>query len=367
MGYRPALDGLRAVAVTAVIAFHYLQHRFPFTGGWLGVDLFFILSGFLITRLMIEEWRARASVDLRAFYRRRAARLLPALYVVLAVVVLLSLTLSPFDGVGYDLKVVLGAIVYAQNWFWAVGHLNGVVTVTWSLSLEEQFYITWALLFVVGYRRLGRRGLARALVALMGVLYVEIALRAMRGGDTTPLYTLPDGQGMVFLLMGCVLALEVPLDRLNEWKWVKPAALLSFVLISPILATYYEGRPSFYKGLMLVIAAAMALIILAALQDGLFARVLSLRLPVYIGRLSYGLYLWHVPVEFTVAKVLHEDIHAVTVIVVSSIATVGIAALSYRYVETPLRQRLGRRRVPSAVAAPATASWSSVAAKTPKS
>jgi peptidoglycan/LPS O-acetylase OafA/YrhL len=353
--------------VAAVIAFHYLKHRAPFTGGWLGVDLFFILSGFLITRLMVEEWRARGGLDLRAFYRRRAARLLPALYLLLAVVVVLSLTLSPFDGVRYDLKVVLGAIVYAQNWFWAVGHLNGVVTVTWSLSLEEQFYVAWALLFVVGYRRLGRRGLARALVAVIGVLYVEIALRATRGGDTTPLYTLPDGQGMVFLLVGCVLALQVPLDRLNGWKWVKPAAFFSFVLISPILATYYEGRLSFYKGLMLVVAAAMALIILAALQDGWFARALSLRVPVYIGRLSYGLYLWHVPVEFTVAKVLHEDIHAVAVVVVSTIATVGIAALSYRYVETPLRLRLGRRRVRSPGAVSATATWSAVAVEAPKS
>jgi peptidoglycan/LPS O-acetylase OafA/YrhL len=347
LGYRPALDGLRAIAVSAVIAFHYFHHRVPITGGWLGVDLFFLLSGFLITRLMMEEWDSTGRMGLRAFYRRRLARLLPALFVLLGVLTLLVLVFAPFGPRLYDMKSILAALFYGENWLWAFGNVVGIAVVTWSLSLEEQFYVVWALLFIAGHRYLGRRRLKLALIFTLVALFVNSSLRAGTVLHSSALYALPDGQGMMYLVSGCLLALYLPLDRIDAWRWVKPAAAAALLLLSPIVATFYEDRPSYYRGVILLVIAAMSLFLLAALQTGRVATILSRGLLAYIGRLSYGLYLWHDAVLFTVAYVLHQGLYAVPVVAISAVLSLAIAAASYRFVETPLRARFGHRRQPA--------------------
>jgi peptidoglycan/LPS O-acetylase OafA/YrhL len=153
MGYRPELDGLRAVAVLAVVLYHLHGPQAPILGGFLGVDLFFVLSGFLITRLLLEDHRRRGSISLRSFYRRRMARLFPALAVVLAFVTLDAVTIGSGGPRTQLLAGVAATIGYSANWLWGTGHAFGTLDAMWSLSVEEQFYVVWPFAFLLIMRR----------------------------------------------------------------------------------------------------------------------------------------------------------------------------------------------------------------------
>jgi peptidoglycan/LPS O-acetylase OafA/YrhL len=359
LGYRPALDGVRGVAIAAVVGFH--AFGWP-NAGYLGVDLFFVLSGFLITTLLLEERAERGRVSLVAFYRRRALRLLPGLFAMLAVVVPVAVAAAWTDGDHGRLDrtlVVAGAgLGYATNFLLAgAGNKVPALGHLWSLATEEQFYLLWPplLLLVLRARRrpaLTVLGLTLGLVVLRQVELVRSGVPGHR------LDFAPDTRGSS-IVIGCLAAVAVQsgavraaLTRLRGWP---------FLLVG-VLLVLDQGR-RLYEGPLVIFGLAAAVVVVRALEPGTIEhRLLSLRPLVGLGRVSYSLYLWHAPVLVALGVIVAGSpgsggpLRQVGGVALS----VAAAVLSYRFVEQPFlrrKRRLEQRRVAAqpAAAAPAGA------------
>jgi peptidoglycan/LPS O-acetylase OafA/YrhL len=303
LGYRPTLDGLRGVAILAVMATHA---RASGWAGDVGVDIFFVLSGFLITSLLIEEWDEFRSISLRRFYARRGLRLLPALMVMLGVVViwhyLTNSQVAPrtaLDG--------LIALFYSSNWMFALGFRQPVHVFahTWTLSIEEQFYVWWPIVLILLFRRCSARGSLMHWVMLgMFILLVErvVLFAGMPRGAYNWLSYATDARADT-LLMGCVAAIVLcskPIPRDGKFR----AALKYSAWLIGIPGLILIGIPAaqsagFYAIGLHIVTAIFAVAILAEAvisQTGMLAWILSRRWLVYVGKISYGLYLWHYPI-----------------------------------------------------------------------
>jgi peptidoglycan/LPS O-acetylase OafA/YrhL len=326
LGYVPALDGLRGIAVLIVIAFHYTGK--PFGGGY-GVDLFFVLSGFLITTLLLEERFAKGSIDLGRFYLRRARRLFPALAALLCAYLLYNAILGR-----NALATVADYGLYFGNIYFVVSHKvdNTGLGHLWSLAEEEQFYLLWPLLLLVVAR--ARRpvhwilALALALVAYRSVLILH-------GATMTRLYRAPDTHSEGLLLGAALAFLRQQGFVAREW-----AGKLGLALTIPavIAGNWRLGLPVFELGAVLLVAAGVG--------DTSIARALSIRPLVWVGALSYSLYLWHFPVLW--AFHAHDRLAALAL-------TFLLAWLSYRFVERPFRRSRAARE-PAVGPSPASAS-----------
>ncbi|MGN6693290.1 MAG: acyltransferase family protein, partial [Aquihabitans sp.] len=323
----PALDGLRGAAVAAVVAFHlgYLD------GGYLGVDLFFTLSGFLITRLLIAEHRTTGGIALGAFLSRRARRLMPALLVMLAAVALVT----NFWGSTSDYAKVRGdslaTLAYVANWrsvladnnYWALFSRPSPLQHTWSLAIEEQFYLVWPLLVagvfagVVAWRTKRHGGSPHehrtsALTWLLGIT-IGIALLSAAAAALAPEGT--SGVNRIYfgtdtrvasILFGAALALIIA--RFGEVRPGRPRQALeagAVVAVIGLAVAWWSlsGTSGFlYDGGLALCGLAAALIIaaLSHSQPGLLAKGLSFRPLCYLGLISYGVYLWHWPVITTI-------------------------------------------------------------------
>jgi peptidoglycan/LPS O-acetylase OafA/YrhL len=336
MGYRPELDGLRAVAVIAVVAFHFFGR---FQGGFLGVDLFFLLSGFLITRLLLEERHRVGHIRLGRFYARRAARLLPALGVVCAVTLLVAATgLGP--SVGDVLRAIGLALGYVLNW----SHVFGAVLPLehlWSLSVEEQFYVIWPILLVALLAWGGMRVARRVAGAIILVAVVQMAIRFQSGVDFDALYQGTDGQGAVFLMSGCLLGMVVAttpgdLARSVAGRAARLAVIpAGIVLVAWVFALPREN-PFWYRGGFLVAVVLMAAVVVTTLTGGALARVLRTAPLVWVGRLSYAIYLWHVPLRAWIGDAW-PGLGFTAAAVLAGVLTLACAALTYYAVEMPMR------------------------------
>ena len=299
-GRRAALDGLRAVAVTAVVAYHLGGGAgSAVRGGFLGVDLFFVLSGYLITGLLVREHRDRARIDLVGFWVRRVRRLLPALLLVLVVVALATWWAARPETWSARRGDALWTLAYLANWhFVAAGEdyfaaYAGASPLrhTWSLSIEEQFYLLWPLV-VVGCLRVRRELLA----VVAGVLVVASAAAmawAYGAASLSRAYYGTDGR-VQQLLVGALLALLLARARRIP-RYAGPAAfaalLLALVLASDAAPVYYRGGALAFAALTAVVVADVEL-----RPDGGLARALSWAPAAALGRISYGVYLWHWPV-----------------------------------------------------------------------
>jgi peptidoglycan/LPS O-acetylase OafA/YrhL len=349
ISYRPGLDGLRALAVIAVFVFHSRIDWLP--GGFLGVDLFFVLSGFLITSLLLVEWEARNRIDLRRFWLRRARRLLPALVVVVLASLVLSAIFARQD-LAHTRSDVLGSLLYFQNWHLIIANHSYVNLMgnpsllqhVWSLAVEEQFYVIWPLLLVPGLVLVGRKRLPMLVIAgiaasaaLMWILYKPY-------GDPSRVYYGTDTRAFL-LLMGILLALVWPaIERLR-----RALPLLELLGIAALVGTVLLFRqmqdfdPTLYRGGDLAAAFCFVVLIAAVAHPktgiGQALGVAPLR---WIGERSYGIYLWHWPIILLVAGV---NVRSSPGVVVAEAAVVlAAAALSYRYIEEPIRSgRLQRR------------------------
>jgi len=330
LGYRPALDGLRGVAIAAVVLFH--------TGGlvpagYLGVDLFFVLSGFLITTLLLSEHGGLGGVSLRAFYRRRAARLLPGLYCLLAVFTggAILLALRGEVALGDELFGVVAGLAYFANLALmgepASQSMPEELRHLWSLAAEEQFYLLWppALLIVL---RGGVR-LAAALVAAGAALMALRALDLYLEGASFERLAFGVDTRSVSILLGCLLALalaarpDVPSLYGRRLEVPALAALVGLFLVD-------FGRLTF-AGPLLVFALASAVVVARALDSSsALATALSGRGLVFLGRISYSLYLWHVPV-FVVLGVGKQELEPRAVPAVA--LSLALAVASYYLVE----------------------------------
>ncbi len=278
LGYVPALDGIRAIAITLIVCFH--ATGFP-AGGWLGVDVFFVLSGFLITTLLLER---RGQESIVGFYRRRALRLLPALVALLLVALVVDRSLFG----------VLAGLGYFSNFILAGGHppeFPASLTHLWSLAAEEQFYILWPIILYAAVRFSTRAALSIAAVGISASFLLAVTL-FMNGASGYRLFYAPDTRG-VSILVGCALALCMTRRMLTLARLEIPALalLLGLVLTMDYTRLSLSGPP------ILLSALAAAVLIVRALREGsVVPRLLSLAPLVFLGRISYSLYLWHYPI-----------------------------------------------------------------------
>jgi peptidoglycan/LPS O-acetylase OafA/YrhL len=336
LGHRPALDGLRGAAVLLVIAFHVFGLALP--GGFVGVDLFLVLSGFLITTLLLREREATGRISLARFYGRRALRLMPAVLLLLAACagfVLLfpgSPLSEPFT------RGIATTVEYASNWYAPHADL-GYLRHTWSLSLEEQFYLLWPLLLMVALAVGGRGAALVACIAGIGAsIEVRVLLELHGGVPWDRLYMGLDTRADT-LLIGCGLALLMDLGllaRLPRRALVLSgtAGALGLGLVSLLLSNWSDLNTVGYTGVAVCSAALLAAVVTH--PSALLGRLFALRPLVSAGRISYGLYLWHYPMlgVLTVSLPLGSIPRPLLFVVVLGAAW-AIAGLSYTFVERP--------------------------------
>lgn len=351
LGYRPELDGVRGLAVLAVMLFHAVDNlpagesRRFLHGGFVGVDLFFVLSGFLITTLLIGEWQRSGACDLRAFYLRRALRLFPALAGMLLGILGLTgvawFALPGYrDGIVHTWRAMLPTVFYVANWPLAFGWLPiHSLAMTWSLAIEEQFYLLWpALLLVLLPRVRPTRILAGLLLAVAGVNLQRFVLAA-HGASWERVFFGTDTRADV-LLAGCAIAVAVSgtgvLARLPSW-----AGRGGFLVGSIVMLALIGGaQPPHQFGLAQLPVYPLALVGAALLLIGLLAgapepatRVLRWGPLVGFGRISYGVYLWHSTVITYLSLLLG---HGLLAGAIEAVLAVAVAILSYRLIERPL-------------------------------
>jgi peptidoglycan/LPS O-acetylase OafA/YrhL len=356
------LDGMRAFAVTAVILYH--ANPSWAVGGYFGVDVFFVLSGFLITTLLLGEWRGSGGVGLRAFWGRRARRLLPALFVMLAVVGTVSVLLPRVLGSPGLLGDTLATVGYVANWHFISIHANYFATVanpsplqhTWTLAIEEQFYLIWPLILLVlvgGFRRLrrpsgpsGRRRLALvAGMALAGAAASALAMalltpvgavsvnRSYYGSDTR-------AQG---LLIGAALAAGClwwgPVRTATGRRLLGVAGLVGSVGVLVMWRLVPESSALTFHGgfALLALATAGVIACVTLLSRHPVAGFLSLPPLPYLGKISYGMYLWYWPV-LLVMTAQRTHLSGVALLAARLAVIVAIAALSFHLVESPIHR-----------------------------
>jgi peptidoglycan/LPS O-acetylase OafA/YrhL len=351
-----ALDGVRGVAILAVIASHTGYGQFGH--GFYGVDVFFVLSGFLITTLLLEERAGTGDVSLRLFWLRRAARLLPALLAVCAVLLVvtglnaihsLRPVLNPYPAHTQLLGVAVG-IGYVASWVEAIFHTNlNPIGHTWSLSVEEWFYVIWPLTLLALLRRRPRL-VTRWVVALAVVALVYRTASETLISSRWYLYFAPD-QRACQLLAGCALGAVVfahgprlaARARLVGGIGVAGAACVVVLMARPLHETGAHV-PFEHFGLPLCAVAATAGIACLVLRPGFWlTRLFELRFLVWVGRRSYGLYLYHLPILLLVSPWSgpHGRVPWKTG-AVSIVLMFAAAAASYRWLERPVIDRMRR-------------------------
>jgi peptidoglycan/LPS O-acetylase OafA/YrhL len=355
--YMPGLDGLRALAVLAVIAYHEQFGWAP--GGLLGVGVFFTLSGYLITDLLLGQWCAHGRLNLGDFWLRRARRLLPALFVMLAVVTAWITVASP-SRLASVRGAVAAAATYSSNWYYIATHSSyfaqfappGPFDHLWSLAVEEQFYLVWPWLLLLGVACLRGRGptavrwLALPTLAASAASAVAMLLLYHPGYDPTRIYEGSDTRACG-LLIGAALAMVWPSRRTGRpGRWARfaldGAGLAGLAVIGLMIWRVGQYSPLTYRGgLVLLSVATAAAVAAAACPGSLIGRALGWAPLRWIGVRSYGIYLWHFPVILlTTPAYAGENLTRAALQVAASI---GLAALSWRFIEEPVRQgALGR-------------------------
>jgi peptidoglycan/LPS O-acetylase OafA/YrhL len=297
--YQPALDGLRGLSILAVMLYH---NDYSLVGGYLGVDVFFVLSGFLITSLLFDEWRRRGRIALKRFYARRALRLFPALATLLAIGTAFALAFPRAPQSPHVLRGVEYSLLYVSNWFNARdAFLLGPLAQTWSLSVEEQFYLVWPLMFI-GLLRLTKGRHPAWIVALIAAAFAAWrALFLAHGASTWRIYNGTDTRADS-LLIGAATALAMARPAttalLRRSRVTPLAAGAGILLIGWLMLHFPLQWPGYGYGVFSLVALAAAAIVAQVLSrpTSVLARVLSVRWLVWIGRLSYSLYLWHLPI-----------------------------------------------------------------------
>lgn len=349
--YMPALDGLRAIAVVAVMIYHADEAWLP--GGYLGVEVFFAISGYLITALLISEFDRYDRIDFIAFWKRRARRLLPALGVLLVGVALLAV-FTARDALGNLWGQSMAALGYVMNWsliateqsyFESFGR-PPLLQHLWSLAIEEQFYLVMPALFVAGRRLLGRR--LTLVAVLVGAAASTWAMwsRFDPLSDPSRLYYGTDTRA-AGILVGVALAMvwrpwaagPAWAERLRSSPVpdLVGLACLGVLLTQLFTLGAYDAR--LYRGGFLLVAILTLGIVAAVSSPGSLLSVpLSVRPLRWIGLRSYGLYLWHWPVFMVLRPGVDTIVGDPWLTLLRIGATVALAELSYTYIEVPIRQ-----------------------------
>jgi peptidoglycan/LPS O-acetylase OafA/YrhL/lysophospholipase L1-like esterase len=351
LGYIPALDGLRALAVVAVLLYHADQKWIP--GGFLGVDVFFVISGYLITCLLLSDYQRTHGIGLKRFWYRRARRLLPALFAMLFVVSLYAILFLP-DVLDQLRGEVMAALLYVENWFLVFRDLSyfqsagrpPLLQHVWSLAVEEQFYLFWPLILMLVLTVWGKSRRALLMGVLGGVAVSTLLMIILYEPFTDPsrVYYGTDTRAAT-LLVGAALAFVWAPWRLigrtgrNAGIVLDAAAVFSGIALFWMFLNVGELDPGLYRGGFLVAALVSAMLIAATVHPAskLVPKVLGVNLFLWIGVRSYGIYLWHWPI-FMVTRP-HSDIPltGIPLLELRLTLTFAVAALSYKYIEEPIR------------------------------
>ncbi len=357
--YLPSLDGLRAFAVIAVILYHLVPAILP--SGLLGVTLFFVLSGYLITGLLIKEWNKTSTIHLGRFWLRRIRRLVPAIIFLFVGVAALTALFAP-DLLTKLREDMVPALLFFTNWWYIfrdVSYFEAMgapspVTHFWSLAIEEQFYLIWPpillLLFTIGLRKRGiQTGIALASgasVALMALLYDPL-------GDPSRVYYGTDTRAFS-LLIGAWLAFQFPMERVmgqgerpfgdrgrTVSAWLAWAACVGIIAVMVTISGY---DPFLYQGGILLISLLCAVLIVGLVNlTSTICRVFSLKPLVWVGQRSYGIYLWHYPLILLMNPMNSTTEPPWWVYLIQMAIVLAVAEFSYRLIEMPVRRGdLGR-------------------------
>jgi len=356
LGYRPSLDGLRGVSILAVMSYHLGLIR----GGFLGVDIFFVLSGFLITTLLTAERIRSGSISFRKFYMRRALRLLPALVVLaitcdFATVIFARLYWPPeaFVPVVFGMAYAsLVALFYVTNWVMISGQTLWILGHTWSLSIEEQFYILWPLCLLALLKWIRHRGLILSFLTL-GIA-ASLILRIALVRAHAPVTRVFVGLDTRFdeLLIGCMVGVLASWGLLATSRrsqlLVAAGAVAGAATLAVLLWEASSKDPAMLQGGLTVAAGSAGVLIadIVARPAGWLAQALGRQPLVGIGRISYGLYLWHFPIVYSCGALIIDGTRPDLPRAALAIGLTFVAAIaSFRWVERPML-RLKRRFEP---------------------
>jgi len=343
----PALDGMRAIAVLMVVIFHAIllvPSIKPFVnGGFMGVDVFFVLSGFLITSILLKEYDRTETINFKNFYMRRLLRLMPAYWlhlVLLFVFAGLVLPQTETDKL-HSNNNFLFSFLYLSNWHRALNgsEITGLLSHTWSLAIEEQFYLFWAGFLFIILNRFSRQKIVAITVGLIVFTMLFRIYRWNGHASVDFLYNAFDSR-VDALLVGCLAS------QLMAWNIIPKrflssrafdlvgllAVWVSIVILFNLSAAFYS--PFLYLGGFTIFALAIGIIIIwvASRSKTRYSDLLSARPLVWIGKTSYGLYLWH---SIAISIVFYSDIPAVAKLPTALALAFSMTALSYYLVEVP--------------------------------
>jgi len=353
LGYRPDIDGLRAVAVLAVVLYHAGLRGF--SGGFVGVDVFFVISGFLITSI-IQGQLDRGSFSIAGFYERRIRRIFPALFTVCAATTAAAWCwMMPFELQAFGASLAIMALFASNFYFVKTGYFDGGASAepllhTWSLAVEEQFYIVFPIVLMLlacfgpassrGGAAPRGRALRRRVVLLLALASLVVNLVGVRGNASWAFYM--PWQRAWELLAGSLLALggvpRIAGQRARELLALLGAGLIAVAVFGFDDHTRFPGEAA-----LLPVLGAALIIHTGGAAPTLVARLLGTRAPVFIGLISYSLYLWHWPIFAFARYRLLRELSAVEGLALSGLAVL-VAALSWALVERPFRHATGQGR-----------------------
>jgi len=354
MGYLPGLDGVRALAVLGVLLYH--GDLTWMRGGFLGVDVFFVLSGFLITTLIVEEYSRSGRIDFKRFYLARARRLLPALLLMLVIVGMLAAFVYRESAATFRADA-LASLFYVTNWWFIFSDASYFEAIgrppflqhLWSLAVEEQFYLLWPALVLILLRWRGRRAvfyvaLGAALASTLWMAFLAISNGYPQEADPSRAYFGSDSH-IMGLLLGAALAMVWRPGRLSTRLTAGAKAVITAIGILALLGVAYfflfvgEYSNFLYRGGFLVLSAIVCVLIAAASHPGApFGRMIGSQPWRYIGQRSYGLYLYHWPIYVITRPELDIPLDGPALLALRLGLTFAVAELSYRYVEIPIRR-----------------------------
>ncbi len=346
MKYIPALDGVRALAVAAVVAHHIFGAGFP--GGFIGVDIFFVLSGFLITRLFVIEREKTGTIRLSNFFMRRALRLVPALAVMITVSLVLARLVHGGDRFGHDALEAVFAITYTTN-FWLgffAPPMLGLFDNAWSLAIEEQFYVCWGI-GAFALLRFGPRRFAAVVLFVSAMIVLGWRWYLLLAGATPMRIYVGFDTRADELLIGCLGAVLLSLSPAPKMtRYGGLAALVALIATAFCARVYWMSKAAMFVDFAVLITIvsllSLEVILDVVVNAGSFlSNALSFRPLVYIGSISYGIYLWHWPLLIMAGREGFDDLF--WKLVIGAGGSFVMAAVSYRYVERPilaLKQRL---------------------------
>ena len=354
--YLPSIDSLRALAVLAVIIYHVDVNYLP--GGFLGVDLFFVLSGYLISSLIIKEYRKTGSLNLYNFYIRRARRLLPAVYLMITVGLVVMVLFNEVLLRKSHLDAIFGYI-YSSNWWYIFHKLDYFDSFgaqspfkhLWSLAIEEQFYMIFPLLFLlVNRKKKSKDGTYKLnknfLYVVLGLILVSLIAHILLFdiNNISRIYFGTDTRAFS-LLVGVVGAILYPMERLHAKVTPQQNMIYSVVslvaiatLITVMIYTSEYNTWLYRGGFLLVAILGLIVIISSGKQHTLMSRLLSFKPIVFIGKISYSLYLWHFPVLVLTTPISEIGNPNIIFVILRVILTFILATASYVFVETPIRK-----------------------------